>query len=144
MAMTKKITEVPYKQFIRNLVSSAEARARKDGMPFDITPEYIEQLWDLQDGRCALTGDRMTRYEGHGKNSIIESNASLDRIQSLDSRGRKNGYTQGDVQLVTWEANRMKGQMDYKSFVSACKTIIQNEREYLGTLLPRIQQMHVA
>jgi hypothetical protein len=135
--MAKQIEQVEKSTFIKNAVESAYNRAEKRDTKarreFDITPEYMEELWRIQGGRCAISNERMTRFEGHGKNSIIESNGSIDRIDS------KKGYVKGNVQWVTWEVNRMKGRLDYDTLVHACDSVIRNVTYYGTILLPQIK-----
>lgn len=53
--------------------------------------QIINNLLEKQNNKCALTGDLIT-----------ESTMSIDRIDS------NHGYTEGNIQLTTWEANRFK------------------------------------
>ncbi len=78
------------------------------------------ELWDRQSGLCAVSGQHMTRYKGHGSNHVIGTNGSIDRIDST------KGYTPDNVQWVCWTVNRMKGPMDERSFLGWCATIVHN------------------
>jgi hypothetical protein len=67
----------------------------------DITMEYLQELWDAQGGRCALSGIPMNKYGG----AKDVAQASLDRGYS----GR--GYIQGNVQFVVLPLNYAKAQL---------------------------------
>lgn len=80
----------------------------------NITIEYLDDLIEKQNFRCALSGIKLEHpvYPRPGKNSKIisqlsenhsKSNASLDRI---DGNG---GYTMGNVQFVDYKINFLKG-----------------------------------
>ena len=84
--------------------------ARKRGRPFDVSVEYLWELWLLQDGRCAYTFLSLE----HGKT------ASIDRIDS------DLGYVVGNVQWVHRDVNRMKSDFPQDYFLSMCRLIAQN------------------
>ena len=61
-------------------------------------------LWEEQEGRCALTGQKFDlRSNEDGGNQ--EDRVSLDRIDN------SIGYAEGNIQLVTQFANRARGTM---------------------------------
>lgn len=83
---------------------------------FNITIEYIWELYLKQKGKCALSGVPIifsTWWKG-------EQTASLDRIDS------KNGYEIGNVQWIHKAINKMKGKLSDQKFVEWCKTISQH------------------
>lgn len=77
------------------LLASARNRARKKGIPFDITVEDI-----VIPENCPILGIPLTRNLGnHGGTS---SSASLDKIIP------ELGYVKGNVQVISLLANNMK------------------------------------
>jgi rubredoxin len=84
---------------VKRVVSSARKRARDTGMAFDLTHEFVAELYRRQGGRCALTdiafefNDFRTGWQSH------PHNPSLDRIDS------KGGYTQDNVRFVLLVVN---------------------------------------
>lgn len=78
---------------------AARKFGRKNARPldFNITKQDLIDLWDKQNGRCAVTGVIMK----HKWNSV--RSASLDRIDS------GKGYVQGNVHLVCQFVNLGKG-----------------------------------
>lgn len=78
----------------------------------DISIIELNDLWNKQEGKCALTG--LPLYL-HSKS--IKCTASLDRINS------SGNYTKDNIQWVHKIVNRMKWDMDQKDFLNWCKLI---------------------
>ncbi len=91
----------------------AKAKRRKD---CEISLDYLENLWRVQSGRCALSGIEMTRVLGRG---IVQTNASIDRIDA------SKGYERGNVQLVCRSVNVMKMDMSQSEFLALCRSIVE-------------------
>jgi len=86
-------------------------------LKFDITQDYINQLFIQQNFRCALTGEEICLPENTKQWREGRYNASLDRIDS------SIGYVVGNVQWVTKKANLMKMQLSQDEFVSICHKV---------------------
>ncbi len=83
-------------------------------LPFDITIEYIWDLFLKQDRKCALSGVNLTF---NSKATIKDGNASLDRIDS------SKGYIKGNVQWVHKRVNKMKSNYSEKELIYWCNLI---------------------
>lgn len=79
---------------VRALVNEARSRAKRRGVPFDITVDDVPPMGD----RCPLLGHRFSRRE-EGRS---EFSPSLDRIDP------KKGYVKGNVWVVGYRANLVK------------------------------------
>ena len=82
----------------RELYTQSKKRAKKKGIEFDLTPEFIEDLYNKTGRRCCVTGiyfklENDTRYL---KNPLFPS---VDRIDS------SKGYTKDNCRLVCVCAN---------------------------------------
>lgn len=91
--------------------------AKKRGLNFELT---IEFLWDLlikQNKNCAITG--MPIFLSEAKNG--NSTASLDRIDS------SKHYTKDNVQWVHKDINQMKSNHDKDYFIFLCEKVIENK-----------------
>ena len=82
---------------------------------FDVTIEFIAELFKEQDYRCALTGIPLEFPEVG-----LKIDVSIDRIDS------KLGYTKDNVQLVHKDINMMKQQYDNDYFIEMC-TLVANK-----------------
>lgn len=80
-----------------------------------IPVSFLEQLYENQKGKCALTGLDLTIIVGNGR---IPTNLSLDRIDNT------KGYEENNIQLVCLQANLMKQQLTHKELVVWCSLIL--------------------
>jgi len=112
--MRNKSVSGSYEMYLRRLLTKARS-ARKDTHAFEITPEDVIELWEAQQGRCAVSGVILTHHaDGTGKK---EFNASLDRIDS------NRGYLRGNVQLVAYRVNLLKHTLSTDMLYWWVKTI---------------------
>ena len=82
------------------------------GYVWDITIEDIATLYELQNGRCALTGW-----------SIEWSIQKWDHTASIDRIDNSIGYTLDNIQLVHKTVNMARGTLSVDEFVEMCKAI---------------------
>ena len=90
----------------------ARERARYKNMEFDITPEFLLELWNCQGGKCFYSGLQMT----YDRNDLYT--VSVDRIDS------NKGYTKKNVVLTCWSVNSMKNSYKYEEFIALCKAVV--------------------
>jgi len=83
-----------------------------------ITKDDLKDLWDKQQGKCAVTGLHMTYFPRKFRVST-GLNASVDRIDSGDV------YRKGNVRLVCSRVNIMKGAGEDADMLWWCKQIIE-------------------
>lgn len=99
---------------IRSRVADCKERVKRKAIPLDIDADYMYQLYQQQQGLCAITGTKLTQVKG-------DFNAlSIDQIES------GQGYTKGNVQWVTWAVNRAKGDLDNETFIVMCQKVCEN------------------
>lgn len=79
------------------LVSTARARAARDGLQFDLTRAWVARR--LAAGRCELTGLPFDMRAGKGSGPLLPFSPSLDR------RNPKLGYTKRNTRVVCMIAN---------------------------------------
>lgn len=96
-------------------------KAGKDrGLGFDLTLEFLWDLFEKQKGVCALSGLPIVLEVGLGelnKHGYQRRTASLDRIDS------SKGYIKGNIQWVHKEINQMKSNRTDREFIELCKTV---------------------
>jgi len=93
--------------------------AKYRNIEFDITIEYIWNLFLKQERKCALSGILLSFSE---KDRQYDGTASLDRINS------SRGYVVGNVQWVHKDINYMKQEYDEKYFYDMCRKVAQNPK----------------
>lgn len=91
--------------------------AAKRDISFEVTKEYLWNLFITQNHTCAITGD----YIEHIKD------ASLDRIDS------SKGYIEGNVQWVTCQANISKHIMSMEELYEFCKKVLNHANQQPST-----------
>lgn len=82
------------------------------GYEWDLTPEFILDLYEEQEGLCALTGWPIGWSE-----KGLTATVSIDRIDSSE------GYLQGNVQLLHKDVNMAKQQYSQEYFIEICKAV---------------------
>lgn len=90
-------------------------RAEKARLEFNITPQYIADLYNKQSKKCALTNLDIAFQSAH---KIRNATASLDRIDS------SLGYIKGNVQWVHKDINFMKGSLSQEKFIKYCNIVV--------------------
>ncbi len=96
-----------------------QLRAKNRGKTFNVTKEYLSNLYDKQKGLCGLTGMPINFDSSKGKNlACSKGTASLDRINS------SIGYEIGNVQWVHKHVNSMKNSYTTKEFVDLCRKVV--------------------
>lgn len=78
------------------LYQSAYHRAKRQGVPFNLTVGYLRQLWPVS-GKCPVLGFRM----------ILDA-PEADLWPSLDRFNHDAGYVEGNVRIISNRANRLK------------------------------------
>lgn len=89
--------------------------AIRRGLEFDITVAYMWEVFQRQNGCCALSGMKLILEIG-----TSERTASLDRIDS------KVGYTSSNIQWVHKDINKMKQEFKEERFVELCRAVVYN------------------
>lgn len=100
---------------IRARLREARTRCNKFKLPVpDFDDLYLYDLYKSQEGKCALLGYDM----------VVERKHPL--CPSLDQIEPRKGYARGNVQWVTWIANRAKGDLSTDDFYSMCRIAIEH------------------
>lgn len=81
---------------ILNLMREARRRAKERGVEFNLLPEDVP--WN---DNCPIMECPLERNKGHVQNN----SPTLDRIHS------DRGYVKGNVRVICWRANNLKGNL---------------------------------
>ena len=91
-----------------------ETSAQLRGLDWEIDLDYVADLYEEQEGLCALTGWEIVFPElGHHQLSTV----SIDRIDS------NFGYIPNNIQLVDKRVNMMKQAYSQEEFILVCKAV---------------------
>lgn len=118
------------KAIIQHKLSGYRGIAKKKNVPFDITVDYLIELFKKQKGFCYYTNKKMTvatrKGKGHRTTLFTDPNHfSLNRLEP------KKGYAKGNLVWCTWQINTTKNQFTEEQFYRHCKKILEmkNKRE---------------
>ena len=105
----------------RSLYDHYKRNARRRGLEWNLSIEYLWNLFESQKRKCALSGIDLTISPDIVNSSIDFKNttASLDRIDS------SKGYIPGNVQWVHKDINKMKLDHDQDYFIELCRKIAE-------------------
>lgn len=103
----------------RSFYNTYKYGAKKRNIEFSVSHEYISELFDKQNQKCALSGILLIvgKFRGAG------TTASLDRIDS------SKGYIEGNVQWIHKDVNFIKREYDQEYFLDLCFKISDNLRK---------------
>lgn len=104
--------------------SSLRRGAEHRDLPFDITIEYMWEIYLLQNKKCALCDENIVFSRSLRSGT---QTASLDRINS------KLGYIKGNIQWVHKDINRLKMAMPQEKFIDLC-TKVANTHKHHGII----------
>ena len=118
-ARRKAASATPQNFLTRSFGQLKHARMKKEKSKkgWEITLEDVLELWELQKGRCALTGLFMTFHkDGSGRRDL---NVSIDRIDPDVE------YLVTNIQLVCNRVNTMKHTMKEEELYWWAKNIVE-------------------
>lgn len=101
-----------YKNVPGKVFSKLKRDAKTRGISFQITLEDIQEKYEQQDMRCALTGLPV----------LFGMNASVDRIDS------EKDYTKDNIQVVLSVINIMKRDIPEDLFIVLCKAVAERHK----------------
>lgn len=88
-----------------------QRQAKERGISWEIDAELVIEMWNSQQGKCALSGMSMVKHP---------------RTWSIDRIDNSGDYTPDNIQLVDKRVNMMKGQLHNYVFIDLCRRISAN------------------
>lgn len=119
----KKKEYSPFRLFIHKAKNNG---SRRRVLEFDITPEYLKELYDIQGGTCPLSGWHLRlpsssqKWEKGYAYSI--DNASLDRIDN------SKGYVEGNVRFVALITNFARNQFTDEEVIKFGRAVAEHNK----------------
>jgi dCMP deaminase len=117
--MNNRQNEIP-NYLWKNILEGAQLR----DFEFNITPDFLWDLFLKQNGKCKLTGRAIQFNTKSTKNT-----ASLDRVDS------KVGYIESNVQWVHKDVNIIKNRFDEDYFVKICEDVYTNRKDCIKEII---------
>jgi hypothetical protein len=103
-------------------LSTIRRGARQRNLEYEVTKEYLYNIFQKQDGKCALSNLPIHLGKQPGS-QYEEQTASLDRIDS------NKGYIEGNVQWLHKEINMMKQDFSELKFLMYCQLIVNTHNK---------------
>lgn len=94
-------------------VGDARARANKSRVEFNISTDFMYDLYIRQGAVCAISGIGLSLEKG------------AHHVLSIDKVDPCRGYTEDNVQWVSWAVNRAKGDLSKADFLEMCRAIVR-------------------
>ena len=110
-----------YKEIFTNWIPTLLKKNAQLGINnTDVTMQYMWELFEAQERKCALTGLLIYfRGERNSWGGYVRT-ASLDRIDS------NKPYMKDNIQWVHKDINRMKNKFNEQYFIDMCKLVTQS------------------
>lgn len=109
-----------FKHVVKRIIKNSESRAKRYKLSYDITYEYLWDLFNKQDKKCAVTKILFELSTGTGSKERSPWSMSIDRIDN------SKGYIKGNVQLVTVMYNLCKNSWSHQDVITFSKSILSN------------------
>lgn len=105
-----------YKSIQCRAKQKKKSKNRENGIEFNVSIEFLWNLFLSQNSVCALSGIPITLSQSK-RRKRAEQTASLDRIDC------SKGYVEDNVQWVHKDINKMRNTMPIEDFVKTCKIV---------------------
>lgn len=103
--------------------TTVKRNAIKRGIDFNVSIEYLWDLFLKQDSKCNLSG--LPLSFGRVVKDRVNRTASVDRIDS------SKGYVQENIQWVHKKINIMKNTYSQEEFITLCKQVVKYTKNKL-------------
>lgn len=112
--ITTKCHDNPYYVKFHNM----KARAKREGIPFDLTLDEME--WPSS---CSVLGIPLVYDLGRGK--TMDDSPSIDRIDP------NKGYTKDNIRIISNKANTMKSNATKEELITFAEEILLTHKGYI-------------
>lgn len=108
-------------RYVKRVMRDTHHNAQKRKISVEITEKDVLELYQEQEGKCALTGRELTfnSYTSRNKRTLNKDNLSIDR---KDSSGQ---YTRENIHLLSSFVNTCKWDLPMADFIEYCCLIAE-------------------
>lgn len=108
---------------IVDLYRSAKRRAKNKNIVFELSTQWIEELWTKQNGKCALTQIEFLIPQERTGGKASPFAPSIDRIDC------SKGYTKDNVRLVCVAVNYALNEFGEEIFKQICISYLESLKQ---------------
>jgi hypothetical protein len=120
---SKKETPIQYAAY--KLYHAAKYRAKKKGLVFDLTKDWI--LEKLNNGVCEASGLKIQFSQKYSRTRHAFSEPFSPSLDKIDPKG---GYTKDNTQLVVWIYNAAKSAFTHEDVLILANALVnKNSKE---------------
>ena len=102
---------IQYKGMFLTVFNKIKKQAMRRGIEFSITMEEIGDLFETQNGKCALSGVNLT---------LKKNTTDTTQTASLDRKDSKKGYVIDNLQWIHKDLNKLKSDFTQSEFIEMC------------------------
>lgn len=112
---------------VKHAIHGVRYHAKRRNIDFQISKEYLLELFEKQDGLCAISKLPMAidRY----KNKEVRKTGRIPHSPSIDRIDPKIGYVEGNVQFVLAQVNYGKSDFSQQEFIDMCYAIVEQDKK---------------
>ena len=111
--------EIPLQYFNNIKKGASKGERRTKNIEFNVTIEYLWELFLKQNRKCAYTGEELC----FGTLAQVRNKENREQIASLDRIDSDKGYVEGNVQWIHKKLNLMKQDLKEENFIGWCKKV---------------------
>lgn len=119
-------------------VSHLKYGAKKRGLDFGVTVEYLWKLFLQQKKRCSLSGRDIYIDPNYSQNRYNYVGDGVKQTASLDRKDSSKGYVEGNVQWIYRDINKMKMGIPNDEFIRICKEIARFNKNFKIDTPPQV------
>jgi hypothetical protein len=109
-----------------------QSNAIKRGLNFNLSIDYLWDLFLKQNKKCALTGVDINIVNATISNNYHLNTASLDRIDN------SKGYEENNIRWVHKAINQLKSDINDTDLIYLCHLVVQSNPTFIKTNIDKI------
>jgi hypothetical protein len=124
-----------YKGIFPTVFNKIKKQAEEREIEFNVSIEYIGDLFEKQEQKCALTGIILT---------LKANTKDTSQTASLDRKDNTKGYIEGNLWWIDKRINKLKSDFPQEEFFMLCEKVARHKSKVkiteLASLLGKIKK----